>query len=49
MPHHLHAIIALVPPVGTGSGVRKWKSFAKQAALPTKQVEMIGRMHQVRI
>jgi len=31
------------------AGVRKWKSFTKQAAMPTKQVEMIGRMHQVRI
>jgi hypothetical protein len=31
------------------AGVRKWKSCAKQAAMPTKQVEMIGRMHQVRI
>jgi len=31
------------------AGVRKWKTFAKKAAMPAKQVEMIGRMHQTGI
>ena len=31
------------------AGVRKWKTFAKKAAMPAKQVEMIGKMHLTRI
>jgi serine/threonine-protein kinase HipA len=31
------------------AGVKRWKTFAKKAEMPAKQVEMIGRMHQVRI
>jgi serine/threonine-protein kinase HipA len=31
------------------AGVKRWKTFAKKAELPAKQVEMIGKMHQVRI
>ncbi len=31
------------------AGVKKWKTFAKKAEMPAKQVEMIGKMHQVRI
>lgn len=27
------------------AGVKKWKTFAKKAALPTKQVEAIGKLH----
>jgi serine/threonine-protein kinase HipA len=30
------------------AGVRKWKTFAKKAEMPMKQVEMIGKMHLVR-
>lgn len=29
--------------------VKNWKSFAKKAQLPAKQVEMIGRMHLTRL
>ena len=31
------------------AGVKKWKTFAKKAAMPAKQVEMIGKMHLTRI
>lgn len=31
------------------AGVKKWRTFAKKAAMPAKQVEMIGRMHLTRI
>ncbi len=31
------------------AGVKRWKTFAKKAEMPAKQVEMIGRMHRVRI
>jgi serine/threonine-protein kinase HipA len=31
------------------AGVKRWKSFAKKAGMPAKQVEMIGKMHLTRI
>jgi hypothetical protein len=31
------------------AGVKRWKTFAKKAGMPAKQVEMIGKMHLTRI